>query len=443
MHKKRVSIVSYEKPIESVRKAIDLSNGLINMPPKAKVFIKPNIVFWTKAAAFPKWGVITTSRVVEDMIIILKEHGIDDITIAEGGVTFKPKDTKTYAHAFEALGYGTLKRRYGIKYIDIMQRPFAEVDLGAGVVLNHNVDILDCDFVVNLPVLKTHSQARVSLGIKNLKGLIDIPSRKKCHEESGDIDLDYMIARLANKIPPSMTLIDGIYSLELGPLFTGNARRRNLLVASADILAADMVGSRLLGFDPTHIPHLVHAAKDRRRALDLSDVEITGESIEKVAQAHEWEFPYTEDGALPLPLAKKGMQGLAYRKYDKTLCTYCSLLPNAILWGLYKGWRGEAWNGVEVLSGKVMPPTPGMKKTILLGQCMYDRHKDHADIQEMISVKGCPPQPKAIVRAFQQAGVKLDATHLENLEQFPAIFMKRYAGKSEFDESFYIRCSPL
>ena len=69
MSKHSVSIVRYEKPLESVRKAVELSNGLDHLPSGAKVYIKPNIVFWTTAVPFPKWGVITTSRVVEDMVV--------------------------------------------------------------------------------------------------------------------------------------------------------------------------------------------------------------------------------------------------------------------------------------------------------------------------------------------------------------------------------------
>jgi hypothetical protein len=47
MNKRLVCIVKYEKPLESVRKAVELSQGLDHLPSKAKVFIKPNIVWWT------------------------------------------------------------------------------------------------------------------------------------------------------------------------------------------------------------------------------------------------------------------------------------------------------------------------------------------------------------------------------------------------------------
>ena len=105
MNKPRVAVVKYQSPFVSVRKAIDLCGGLDHMLHGAKVFIKPNIVFWTKSTVFPMWGVITTSRVLEDMVILLRERGADDITIGEGTVVYDPKDHETAKHAFESLGY--------------------------------------------------------------------------------------------------------------------------------------------------------------------------------------------------------------------------------------------------------------------------------------------------------------------------------------------------
>lgn len=437
MEKRIVSIVRYEKPLESVRRAVELSHGFGQLSQQAKVFIKPNIVFWTRTTPFPKWGVITTSRVVEDMVVLLKEKGVEDITILEGIVTYDPKDRETPAHAFESLGYNSLKSRYGIKTLNVFDRPFKKIDLGVGVELNFNEDILQSDFVVNLPVLKTHAQAIVSLGIKNLKGLIDIPSRKKCHSPQPERDLHYMVARLANKLPPSFTLIDGIYTAERGPFFEGRLRRSNLLIASTDIFSADKVGAKVLGYDPSAIPHLVHAAKDFERPLDFSDVEIVGERIETVASYHEYAFPYTEDGTLPKAFERIGIKGLSFRKYDETICTYCSGLSTITLMAIASAWRGQPWDEVEILTGKKMKPTPGKKKTILLGQCMVQANKESADIQEMIPVKGCPPDLKEVFHALCQAGIDVSPTLFENMDMAAGFFMKRYEGKSEFDESFY------
>lgn len=437
MSKAIVAIVNYENPLDSVRKAIELSRGLDHLPPNPKVFIKPNIAYWTRAVPFPKWGVVTTSRVVEDMVVLLKERGVDDITIGEGMVTMDPKDRETPAHAFETLGYSVLRKRYGVKYINVFERPFEKVDLGAGVVLNFNTDILDSDFVVNLPVLKTHAQAVVSLGIKNLKGMIDINSRKKCHSADPVRNLNYMIARLANKLPPSFTLLDGIYTIERGPAYDGRARRSNILVASSDILSADMVGAKVLGYDPSEIPHLVHAAQDRGRPLDFSDVEAVGEKIEEVASHHEYAFAYNEEGTLPGGMEKMGIKGLSYPEYDLSICTHCSGLTGVILFAIAQAWKGEAWDNVEVLTGKAMKPTPGKKKTILIGKCMYQANKHNPDIREMLAVKGCPPSPKAVVKALHQAGIEVDPALFEHIDKAPGLFMRKYEGKPEFEEAFF------
>jgi len=418
---------------------VELGGGLPPLPAGAGVFIKPNIVFWTKEAPFPKWGVITTTRVVEDMIILLKEQGVSDITVGEGTVTMNPRDLATPAHAFKTLGYETLARKYGVKVINVFERPFERLNLGDGVELKFNRDVIECDLVVDLPVLKCHNQTMVSLGIKNLKGLIDIPSRKKCHNMTPGKDLHFHVSKLADKLPPVYTLIDGIYSNERGPGPDGRLHRSDLLVASADILSADLVGARLLGHDPAQVPHLVHAAAHRNRPTDLSDIELRGENPEGLARYHEFDFDYQSDseGELPVPMAKQGLKGVFYRKYDLSMCTYCSGVNGIMLAAIRYAWKGEPWDRIEVLTGKSMQPTPGMQKTILLGKCMYQAHKDNPHIKTPIAVKGCPPKPADMLAALREAGIDADPGLFENIDHMPGFFMGRYADKPEFEESFF------
>jgi uncharacterized protein (DUF362 family) len=439
MIKSCVAIVRYEKPLESVRKVVELSGGLDHLPLGANVFIKPNIVFWTRATPFPKWGVITTSRVVEDMVVLLKEKGIERITIGEGMVVMDPKDDKTPSHAFQTLGYETLKQRYGVNYVNLWDRPFQKKDIGDGICLNYSSEILDSDFVVNLPVMKTHNQTVVSLGIKNLKGTIDIASRKKCHSLDPAVDLNVMVARLAEPLPPMLTLIDGIFTNERGPGFDGKMRRSNILIASSDVLAADMVGASALGHSPCDVPHLAHAAARKGVPADLSTISIKGEPLEAVTSRHEYDFHYSNApmNDLPVPLANMGIKGISYRKYDLSMCTYCSGVNGLVLSAIRYAWKGRPWDEVEILTGKAMKPTPGMKKTILLGKCMYKANKDHPDIREMIPVKGCPPKTADIVKALHRAGIEVDAGLFESMDLLPGFFMSRYEGKSEFDESLF------
>lgn len=437
MDKHPVSVVRYEAPGVSVRRAIELIGGLEGLKPTDKVYIKPNVVYWNRFVNWPKWGVLTTSRVVEDVVTLLAELGVRDITIGEGIVTETPKDKQTPAHAFEHLGYNKLKQRYGVRVLNIFEEPFVKVDVGQGIELEYNQQAMESDFLINLPVLKTHSQTIVSLGTKNLKGLISANSRKLCHNESLVRDLDFHVARLADKVPPGLTLIDGLYTLERGPSFSGKPHRSNILVGSNDTLSADLAGAALLGYDPAQVPHLAVSAREKGRAPSLETIEVRGEAIESLAKPHGWEFSYNEEGTLPLPYAQKGMTGINYYKFDHTMCTYCSGINGAILAAIGMAWKGQPFDDVEVLTGKIMQPRPGMKKTILLGKCMYLAQKDNPNIQEMIPIKGCPPQPKSVHKALEQAGIHVDPAFFENLHLGPGFMMKKFEGRPEFEEAFY------
>ena len=437
MSKPIVSVVKYEKPLESVRKAVEQSKLFDDIPTDAKIFIKPNIVYWNRHSNFPKWGVLTTSRVIEDAVVLLNERGIKNITIGEGIVTEDPKDDLTAADAFEKLGYDILKERYGVKVINTFRRPFEKVDMGLDFQVNFSSDALAADYILDIPVLKTHAQAKASIAFKNLKGLINIASRKRFHSADPVHDLSYNVAHLPDKLPPVLTIIDGIYTLERGPAIDGKAHRSNILIASKDILSADLVGASLLGFIPSEIPHLAMAAKKRNRPGDLSDIELVGESIESLASQHEWDFIYNDAGDLPLPFQKIGVQGLKYHKYDNSMCTYCSGLNGIILLAIKYSWKGKPYDKIEILTGKMMKPTEGNNKTILLGQCQCNLNKNDPCIKELIPIQGCPPAREDVVEALKKAGINVQSALFKNLDSAVGFLMGKYKGKPEFEESFF------
>ncbi len=440
MTEHKVSIVKYEQPKESLQKAVELIDGLENVQPDSKVFIKPNVVYWNSECDFPKWGMLTTSRVVNDIVVLLDEYGFSDITIGEGIISEDPRDTSVAEDAFEKLGYYKLKERYGVKVYDVFQRPYEKVNLSEDVFAKMNSDMIQSDFLVNLPVLKTHAQCKVSLGIKNIKGLISIPSRKRFHSANADHDLHSNVSKLANKIPPCLTILDGIYTLERGPAMDGKAHRSDILVASRDILSVDIVGSNLLGIDPADVPYIVNAAKDRNREINLSYIEVIGEKVEDLAKPHEWDYIYKENDSLPLPYAKAGIKGIKYYKYDESMCTFCSFYNGVVLTAIMTAWKardGKPFDDIEVLTGKVMEPQKGVKNTILLGQCQCTAHSDHPNINELIKIPGCPPSVEDIKNGLNKAGIKVPSYVFKNIGKAPLLFMQKYKGKPEFKEDFF------
>ncbi len=436
MNNIKVAIQKFKRNNNSVKKAVNNSNALEYLPKNPKVVIKPNIVIWINGP-YPKWGVITTSTIMEETVILLKDYGVNDITIMEGSLQLRPGEKQIGQKAFAGLGYLKLKERYGVKLKDVWEQSFKKVEIEDGLYLNINADLIESDFLVNIPVLKTHAQVKVSLGIKNLKGFLDIRSRKKCHSADHEKDLEFMISRLPGLLPPSATIIDGIYTLERGPSFDGKPRKSDILIASANVVAADMAGAFILGHDPATISYLVRAAADYGLSTDLKGIKIQGETIKNTASYHKYDFPYNKDNTLPVTMEKAGIKGLKFHKYDSTLCTYCSTMIGMLLTIIHMSYKGKPFDDVEFLTGKQMRPSPGMKKTILVGQCMCRLNKDYNGANELVMIKGCPPKPEEAALALKGIGVNIDPSYFTNFEMAGAFFMERFKNKTKFDESYY------
>ncbi len=368
----------------------------------------------------------------------MKEHGVEDITILEGIVEVERKSESTLQLVAKGMGLDVLAERYGVKILDVMRGSFARVTAG-DVTLSVNRDILDADYVINMPVLKTHTQAIVSLGIKNLKGVLNIASRKRCHNADRSIDLDYHLAKLPSMLSPSLTILDGIYTLERGPLYTGRAHRSNIIIVSKDLISADKVGATMLGLAPQSIPYIALAAENNGRPTDLSDVDIKGEvDIKTALKPHEWEFEQNESGDVPLFFERAGIKGLTYPQADNTMCTYCSASIYYVIWGILMAKnRDKPFDDIEILHGKVHEPTEGHKHTLLVGQCQVKRNSEHKLINHCVKIKGCPPSRKDLVEAYRELGIELPDNFMEWMERMPATFMTRYMNKPEFDEAFY------
>ena len=89
MNKPVVSLSRYKKSPDSLIEIISLCNGLNDLTLDDQVFIKPNLVGYDDSFPMPLYGIFTTTRLVEDMIIALKDYGVKKITIGEGSVYVK------------------------------------------------------------------------------------------------------------------------------------------------------------------------------------------------------------------------------------------------------------------------------------------------------------------------------------------------------------------
>ncbi len=116
MEKPVVVLAEYESSPDSLRKALDAVKGFETLKPGMRVLIKPNLVGWDPVYPIAPYGVYTTSRLVEDMVVLLKGQGVNDITIGEGSAPRGGKKAGTLKGTrliFSALGYDYLKQKYG------------------------------------------------------------------------------------------------------------------------------------------------------------------------------------------------------------------------------------------------------------------------------------------------------------------------------------------
>ncbi|MHA1689716.1 MAG: DUF362 domain-containing protein, partial [Promethearchaeota archaeon] len=149
---------------------------------------------------------------------------------------------------------------------------------------------------INIPKLKTHSMARVTLGIKNQWGFPIHEDRGKDH----NFNLHSKLVDVYEYIQPDITIIDGIEGTIHGhyppTAFADRlVKKFNILIGGRDTLAVDVVGARVFGLTIDKVPHLKIAHERGLGEGDLNKINVIGKSLDEFKEKYEWnllpEFP--------------------------------------------------------------------------------------------------------------------------------------------------------
>ena len=433
--REKVAVVRYDGTPNSLKKAIELCDGFKELKPDHKILLKPNIL-WGGTKKLPPFGVVTTSAIVGHLLQFLRDQGCKDITIGEGTVPNKELGSSTY-RGYKWSGIGKVAERYGARLVDFNTESFEEVQLEK-VKVKVSRWALESDFLINLPVLKTHQQTKVSLGMKNLKGCLAIESKKKFHKH----DISRLIALLNTRIKTSLTLIDGIYAMERGPDFLGTPYRTNLLIAGRDILSCDIVGAAAVGIKPEEVDHLREFGSLKGRSLSLDAIEVKGETLKQIARPLKWHLSVEDI------FHQTGIKGITIQQEetDQSWCSGCEAILSAFCGVFCKDNPGVALDEVEICLGGKAKAKKESKKVFLLGDCAIAGNKD---LRDGIKIKGCPPPiidtvmsivikslpPKRVAkilmfRMIKNIGIKLGIYD----EAFPAFGVYK---PPEFDRSHF------
>ena len=271
-----MAIAKGEDPYQTTVKALDLIQDEFHVKLDEKVLIKPNCVMPSE----PSTGITTDSRVVEAIVVHLKTRGVSDITVAEGG---NPGTEK----AFELTGLKELSERHGLKLVNINKDEGEVITIPDAAALEEvkvSKTVLESDCIINVPKLKIHHMAQVTLNLKGFMGVIVGKRGRLMHYR-----LDEKIVDLASLFKPRLNVVDGIVGAEMDEV-VGHPVRSNVILAGIDMVATDAVGCAVMGLDPRSVRHVQMAAE---RSLGIGDpdmIRVFGEPIESVAKSYSQDY---------------------------------------------------------------------------------------------------------------------------------------------------------
>lgn len=324
----------------------------------ACIGIKPNLVSPVPA----KFGGTTHPEIIAGIIEYLQSHGFDNICIAEGswvGATTK--------EAFDYCGYLNLAEEYNVRLIDTQLEESFEIDC-KGLKLNVCNCVKGIDFLINVPVLKGHSQTKITCALKNMKGLLPNKEKRRFHT----MGLHKPIAHLNTYIHQDFIVVDHICG---DPDFEegGNPLVRNCIFLAKDPVLVDAYTASVLGYETSEIEYIEMAEELGIGSTDLSKLKITtfeGEGSEELPQIHDiLEVNYAVDSVESCSACYGMLIGALRRLKDEGLL---DKLEDKIAIG--QGYQGK--------TGKC-----GVGKCTKLFE---------------FSIPGCPPQEEKIYEALKK-----------------------------------------
>jgi len=269
MQRSKVAVVKGERGHEPVFKALDLIDYESAVSGWKQVLIKVNFI------TVETWdtGATTDPVVVEAIIKKLKNLPVQ-ILVVESDATMTSADK-----AFEATGMKEMCQRNDVECLNLRH-----------VKDRVKIDVPDCETlgsitlprivtesaIISAAKLKTHMATKVTLGMKNMFGLLPDKFKGKYHAKG----ISKVIVDVNAVLRPALTVIDGFVGMEGRGPSGGTPVKMDLIIAGKDVVATDSTAARVMGFEPIEIAHI---RKAHEKGLgNIDDIEILGSKLDDV-----------------------------------------------------------------------------------------------------------------------------------------------------------------
>ena len=412
--KSKVSIVKGKIPPDKtdidrmVREAVNLAGGLTgNIKKGDHVVIKPNLF-----APYPP-PISVDRRVVASMVKMAREAGAGRVTVIEGvsmGTLMKrvrpsltpcamSRGFKT-REVMKMLGITKAVEEAGGEVLGAEDAEKVEVDIPGGIALhrvNYPKVVMDADFFINLPAMKTHTMTIVTLSIKNLQGLLDERGRYYSHRD----DLQQHMVDISKIRKPDLVLLDGLLAMEGdGAGEGGAAAEMGVIMASTDTVALDCIASMCMGIEnPLVVSTTRLAGHDGLGTANPFLIDVVGTPVSEVKRKFQLPLTYT----LPVDSLVTGL----YPNIDIYIggaCSACWLM--AALAEMQLAKIPQRFSLIVGVDPKIPPKLKtDHAHTFFLGECALATGGDLRELRNAMQLSGydrflggCPPYEQSLVK---------------------------------------------
>ena len=226
------------------------------------VVVKPNIG-WAKT---PEFAATTNPDLVAEIVKQCKEAGAKEVKVFDH--TCNP-----WQRCYNLSGIEEKAKENGAKLTQTYDHKYTNLAINGEYIKEWPIykDYIEADKMINVPIAKHHSLDRVTLGLKNLMGVMG-GRRGSLHNNFG-----YKMADINSKLIPTLTIIDAYRILKAnGP--TGGSlsdvKLSKTLIASSCTVSADYVALDLFGHKLHEVQHISIANEHGLNKFNLSKLNI-------------------------------------------------------------------------------------------------------------------------------------------------------------------------
>lgn len=258
-----LAVASGASPAKMVAAALEAMGGIKRFVSRGDVVVvKPNMGF----DRTPEFAATTNPEVVAAVVKLCFEAGAKKVKIFDRSVN-DPR--RCYVQSGIADAAGALGA--DLRYMD--DRKFRDFSIKGEALKEWPLytELFEADKIINIPIAKHHSRAKLTMAMKNWMGVMG-GSRSMIHQK-----LEESLADLALVIKPTLTVLDAVRVLTAnGPQggSLADVKRLDTVIAGIDQVAVDAYGATLFGMKGRDLGYVKIADKRGLGSMDLTRMKI-------------------------------------------------------------------------------------------------------------------------------------------------------------------------